>query len=331
MESFLSSKDLTGLLLNKLPLKDVYNFSQIVTNHKDFIYQRTILEIRKRLKEIFQDNLDEFLNLLQQTGAIISGSFILQCILNEYWESDIDIYFPIQDNEIKETPSQNPTSEIDDFLYKSRMQMTGYFAANRYGSDVDLKIKWIRNYKKLDEDKFYKSYKHFSRSEIEKMGENNKYTFQTILVDINKSEMQNFIVNTFDFDICKNIFDGNTLYIHNIKDIVERKTQFKYSYRIQSSLLRCKKYEGRGFEIIGKNIPYSEILENYHEDLARKNKAGYYPYVEIKVQDIKNTDKFKDCSLDCVLKLAHPEDKHYHIYGDHPSENIAIIPTKIYY
>jgi len=56
--------------------------------------------IKARLTECFKDtkdgtvvNVDEFLTLIHNSHCIISGSFILQCITGENWDSDIDIFY----------------------------------------------------------------------------------------------------------------------------------------------------------------------------------------------------------------------------------------------
>ena len=50
---------------------------------------------------IFGDHYDVFVKIMIDNGAFISGSFIIQCILNEDWsvlneKTDIDIYVPFE-------------------------------------------------------------------------------------------------------------------------------------------------------------------------------------------------------------------------------------------
>ena len=52
-----------------------------------------ISNINLRLKKILGDNYDTFIKYISKHNVAISGSFIIQCILEEYYEdSDIDIY-----------------------------------------------------------------------------------------------------------------------------------------------------------------------------------------------------------------------------------------------
>jgi len=63
------------------------------------IKESIIKEINTRLLAILGDKYNDFIEILNITKAVISGSFIIQCILGEHWEdSDIDIYFPTINN-----------------------------------------------------------------------------------------------------------------------------------------------------------------------------------------------------------------------------------------
>src|SRR5437667_102768 len=85
---------------------------------KEFIKEKIIYSINQRLTRYFGENKEEFLNLLNKTGSVISGSFIIQCILNEEWESDVDIFIPILNlKERKYTESKNLITELEDFFH----------------------------------------------------------------------------------------------------------------------------------------------------------------------------------------------------------------------
>lgn len=50
-------------------------------------------QVEKRIQKVFGQHTNVFKNLLDTTGAVISGSFIIQAILDEKWEnSDIDVF-----------------------------------------------------------------------------------------------------------------------------------------------------------------------------------------------------------------------------------------------
>lgn len=56
-----------------------------------------VRDIEAKLKPIFTDKYSDFLTLLNHTGSVISGSFILSALLNEHWSNaDLDLFIPTQ-------------------------------------------------------------------------------------------------------------------------------------------------------------------------------------------------------------------------------------------
>ena len=93
------SRPLLHLTFKYIKLIDIYKLFQLGIHshyHKfdiEYIKQRTIHNIHKRLKYLLEDKYEKFIYYLKKSNASISGSFILQCMLDEYWDnSDIDIY-----------------------------------------------------------------------------------------------------------------------------------------------------------------------------------------------------------------------------------------------
>lgn len=61
-----------------------------------YIHSESKKRVIERLKNIFGQNYNEFVKIMIKTRAIISGSFIIQCVLNEYWDnSDLGNHFLI--------------------------------------------------------------------------------------------------------------------------------------------------------------------------------------------------------------------------------------------
>ena len=91
--------DVISIIASYLKLVDIYNWSCVCRYFcKQFDIKSLIIKkINSRLFEIFGDKLSDFKESLASTGAIIFGSFVLQCILGEEW-SNIDIYVPIKGN-----------------------------------------------------------------------------------------------------------------------------------------------------------------------------------------------------------------------------------------
>jgi hypothetical protein len=186
------------LIVKHLEIKDLYRL-QIADgsfNNTHLIKKLVLAEINSRLSTIFGKRLSEFKDILERTGSVISGSFIIQCILSEHWDdSDIDIYVPIKNNVLTKTPSGNDVTEIERFLFEEmKYEFKDY---DHYGVDLnsdEIEINFVRNYK------------------VE-LG--NYKTIQIIQVNMNNNvdKLNDFILESFDFDIFK-----NKIYINN-KDI----------------------------------------------------------------------------------------------------------------
>ena len=210
------------------------------------IKESIIKEMTIRLIAIFGDKYDEFNKILDTTKAVISGSFIIQCILGEHWEgSDIDIYFPTINNKKYLTDCHNPYYELEKFLYETvKFDMKrSERAISRYKRDQSndkLSIEYVRNYET----------------------ETNSIQIIQAKIENNHNKMKEFIYDTFDFDICRNVYyiDSGKIYLNILKlnDILNKISEFKIGYRVGSSIQRYEKYTKRGFNIIN-NMTYNEI------------------------------------------------------------------------
>jgi hypothetical protein len=96
MNRILTDDAFYGHIMNRLSTKDLINLDiamlqKVTSNYEK--KQPLIKKIISRLKKIFGPDYDGFIRALQLSGAAISGSFIIQCILDVEWSgSDIDIY-----------------------------------------------------------------------------------------------------------------------------------------------------------------------------------------------------------------------------------------------
>jgi hypothetical protein len=323
--------DVRYLLSEKLSCKDIWNMSKVTQYEStriklmNLIKKRCISEMKNRLKSVLKERYDEFADILERTGVVISGSFIVQCLLNEDWNTDIDIFVPMIGNKIGKTDSNNPTTEIDDLLFQ-KFHMVQYEAGSRYGHDIhDEKIQWVRTFSNTqlytrDENGRYTRINYTPR---EKKG----YDFQVILVNVEKERLSDFIMGNFDFDIVKNVFTfPNNLEILKMEEIFNKRTEFKVGDRFGSSVQRAIRYERRGFTFLNKNMSYEKILTIY--DNAPKFSGEGMP--KIKIRNLMDTDiqKHEGCQEDCIIKFTHPEDKHYHVDGHHPSVEVIIVIPK---
>src|SRR5687768_4105945 len=89
--------DIINVIMGYLPIDDIYKIRDSLTSIESrdsldgYIDKICLKRVLDRLHELRLSN--EFLSALRESKGIISGSFILQGLLNEKWsESDIDIF-----------------------------------------------------------------------------------------------------------------------------------------------------------------------------------------------------------------------------------------------
>ncbi len=265
---------------NHLPSRSFFTLMQTDKNAKDWytplFYQAAINTITNRLKFIFGQHYEQFIITFNQLGACLSGSFILQCLLNKEWDGDIDIYVPTLDNDMKKTGSGNNISPLDLFLLSIHCILIDYEATERYYVDNKRHIEWVRNYSLL-KPRTNKNvnqvlanlsyvcgcrlgnYKPDEKLTQMILNENvieykdiifDQFKLQVILVKRKKNQLVDFINHNFDFDICKNIYQNDTLTIHSLNDIITKTTRFKYTWDERLSRQRQEKYIQRGIQFI---------------------------------------------------------------------------------
>lgn len=211
--------------------------------------------INDRLK-MMGINSKEFNDSLQRSNSIVSGSFPLQCLLGEYWNSDIDIY----NNHSVPYYHPNKNNNFYDYRWLEKI-----FETNSN------KIKVARIIK---DDSMYE---YEDKQLIESFNCDYGYCINGLhninyLVDfdINKNQCQfiiykNNILDKFDFDFCKLKYDGNKLYFIENMNIIKYKTiTLKKNYIIDS---------------------YNQQFQNYHYDKDKRDE-----YIE---KTLKRMDKYK--------------------------------------
>lgn len=309
-------------------------FSSIVTFS---IMKKLILYyINKRLLLIFGENTNKIKEILNNTKTVISGSFLIQCILNEYWnDSDIDIYSPVVSNKKCFIDHDNPFTDIEKFLHE-KYRFTNTSDAHRYGdalSNNRTDIKWVRTY----------------QNSI------NKIQIIQVEVENNFSKLKEFIHNTFDFNICKNIYyiDNNkeNISIFNLLNVLNKTEKFKTKYNLKSSMTRCLKYRNRGFDIHNNrtyeclaNLSYNGYGHKTHEIYTvKKNNtllqviSGDINVLKQYINPLISSGKcfirhlpthcnYLYTNTDCLLKFCESNVKHSHIiaYGPHNTDLIFI-------
>ncbi len=292
--------DIRYILADKLECKDLWNLGKIQNKERmiDLIVKKGEKEIKTRLQRFLGDKYEQFMEIMNRTGCVIAGSFVLQCLLNEDWESDIDIFVPIEEKILERTDCYNPVSEIETFLFQN-YKMDNYHAAERYGHDIhENKIKWIRTFERK-----------------------NNHNFQVVLVEVKTGNIKDFIHENFDFDIVKNVFQEEILHIFDYEQVFSKKVEFKVGRRLGSSILRTEKYEKRGFTFFNKQMSEKRICELVeHQDYG------------IVSGDCGNMyTNFLKCGKECLIKFCFGDTvKHLHVNLDkHPAfqQELIILPS----
>lgn len=337
--------DIINVIASYSEPKDAYNLLKIF-NLDNIIKQNIINEINTRLYEIFGDKYNKLKSLMADTGCVISGSFIIQCILKENWEgADIDIYVPMRGNDIYDpenfylfndhgkTYDEDQThymkSDVDDFMY-NKMYFDGAHA--NYDSQINGRIIYVRDYTVHDRRIREQRFQGVPRKQYK--------TIQIIGVDIDKYSTKSFIDETFDFSICKNMYyyDGkDNIILSNLDDIFNKTLDFVSSRLLSSSIARYHKYKKRGFTFKNKDLLTYDDLKHSDKLTTICRKANYVNEEYIKndffgdnlivIYDNKcpcssSFEKYflndkshincPKCDDECIVNFHNPDIKHNH-------------------
>lgn len=190
------------------------------------IKNNIIRQIHTRLQRLLKNQYDFFIKYIKTNQIALSGSFILQCILGEYWDnSDIDMY--LYTNTDKDNYFDVLEIEKEVLTYEKIQAIK-----NEYADFID--ITHIINRKVFDK------------------------RIQTIKISCDESYdgFKKFVLTTFDLDICKNIFQYvngvEVVYVHDFGKLINRRDNFDGNFLLEKTKKRIYKYINRGFDISGK-------------------------------------------------------------------------------
>ena len=186
-------------IINELKPKELYYIRQVNKQFNkiikyDYLNNCIINTVKSRLREIFDKETDEFLELLNKENAIICGPFITQCLLDEYWNNcNLEIYL---DNYI----------DIYSTRYYEDPKTLGGLIAKKIGNSKYHRGKLSDPY----EISLYKIQTFKANNII------NKIKF-TMVSSENKIQGLNEL---FEFDFCKNMFVKNKLIIYDLNNLL---------------------------------------------------------------------------------------------------------------
>ena len=251
-------------------------YKEIILLYNSLYISKVILNkifinrILSKLKSIFSKYYNILIDLIKNNELCITGSFILQVILDTYYNaSDIDF--------------------CCDKRYKGKCEL--------FLNELDINNqKYIKDYpglsinaQNLTESLINEvlTFHYLMKTNPLKHTQKIQFIFLESETDINMK-----YINTFDINVVKNLLyykDGEfNLYINNLNDIL-------YNYMTvnlyHTSYDRIKKYMERNFTIIGDNK--SEILQYLLKINTSSRVFKYIPDINDKNIDILSLSKIK--------------------------------------
>jgi hypothetical protein len=292
MDTIIGNEVLTGDVFyhgiaKNMSMKDLYSLSRTCNYYYNniinvYIKNKVLTEIDRRLKNVFGFHLDKFKQILHNINGVITGSFILQCILNVEWnDTDIDIFVPVDGDYMNKKDNNNERNILYYFMTDTLLYQGDTHACN-YGNELN-KIQCISTYGK----------------------DGMPYRIQITFVDVerNINTLCDYMNDNFDFEICKNVYYNNDIHFYRINDILSKKTNFQVSNRLGSSISRAKKYIKRGFEFssedgkiniydnCGSKITFEDLANRSYDAFVKGNTKSIFHMK--KTEKICHTTKYK--------------------------------------
>lgn len=324
MEDVLYGDNFWSYIIYDLPIVDVIKLKSVCRyyfiNISNAIIDHLIIKsIEKKLLAIFRENYQQLKNIIKNTQCLISGSFIIECILDVDWSSDIKFYLPSGENV----------------------------------GDDDLKIFLDEHYRIIDYNKNNPDIAIYRLNNLNCDYYSSEYidyvAAQKIGVDIGTNKIHNYVVETFDLDIRKNFYgidyQGKPyVTIYSLNQILNRSTYLTLKDSVNMTALRILRYKKRGFNIqyekrqlidsinsnsnthyiiICKDIPHEidatntikiELIEYNHNKLTLISDPYNFKYVNKNIIECKCN--YCDYGiLYCPINVLFNNIKHIHIGG----------------
>lgn len=186
-------------------------------------------DLAKRLKE-FNVNINDFENILTTHNAKLTGSFLLQIISGEKYDNyDIDLYVDNITNELQNDIMNLCHAVIEDFTPNPKDP--------KYMEQI---VKEVKNF--IVPNKMKDHNGHMTKP----------LKFQLIKT-VDKYKGIELYLDTFDFDILQNYYDGIKFNVRSIENIKKKVAVYNETFFGTRTFIwivrRIKKYDKRGFDI----------------------------------------------------------------------------------
>jgi hypothetical protein len=216
-------------------------------------------------RTIKNKQLNEFIELINKPYIAISGSSILELVSNDNWQgSDIDLYIDI--SKIKDTENLTKLLKYLFINYENEYKSkNGYKLLSQILTKKLYHINRTTNPEYINEtlSKYIKYYLRFT-------DKNKKIELIFISCDI-----ETLLLNTFDYDIVKNYWKQNEVYVNNIHNINSKIACMSLKHFIirilqnknefDNFIKRYNKYTQRGYKLfIHKTLLTNDLINKIY-------------------------------------------------------------------
>jgi hypothetical protein len=264
------------------------------SKYVELIEKNTANKIEKIFRELFKNFYDDFVLVFEKTECRISGSFPLQCLLDEIWDnSDIDIYtFAMRKKAGWDNLIDDDDDDDDDDIDMDKNGDPIIMKKQKEKSKDNPNAQNIINF--LEDKVGCKFENHlggaYNNICVQKKGDHHTDIITDVIdtkiddkmlqiISIKENNDIDKCIYDFDFDICKNICGIKNgkffVKIYKIKDIFEKKFNFNYNGHLKT-IQRTEKYIKRGFDVI---LDKEHIYKQLKSDLEKEHKdcTNNYP------------------------------------------------------
>jgi len=235
--------------LNKTVYTRFYTIPTMNSTHSQMMCGAVV----RRLKDVFGANYGAFAESMRVTEAILTGSFILSCLYDDFVADDIDIVLNKSSDDTKFTALEN-------FMYTAFGKPTikemgaGYIPFANDDPTVHTSIYDVREYNVKTAPQFVERAAFLNGKKVQLIRLAGKTKGVHAFRNYHIYSPAEHVEKCFDFDIVKNYlwYDGlgeARIYIHNLYDLITRSTLFTFPVGLQRrSVARCQKYTDRGIK-----------------------------------------------------------------------------------
>lgn len=293
-----------------LNLVEGFCFSQTNKYYSNINFSQMLINtVQNRLKRVFGAKYEEFLKLLEESGALISGPFLIQCLLNEEWKcpmhkswkSNIDIFIPTMSED------RDVLAKIEQWLIENNYIDLFALTVMSYEENVE-KIWSIRNFMPCKSDKIDEYQAILKRDEIVANSKHyvdpNNHLIQTVQVKIQQEELEGFIWDKYDINIRKIIYGikNNKSYIKiaRLNEILTKTMRFEIPAKAVLIILwEYRRYIDRGFHFnnIDTTFLRSTIKANYNVHICALNISCNQITEKYKIYQLLNGHELFDIEI----------------------------------